>query len=139
MSVSLRKRPNCCVAAKRRFVPGATIRTAARSSNIRSLRWPRASYVVGAVGRSPLLVESFPFEWDRAGLASWHVSRERRTYCESAASNRDGERDDDQNGCDRERDRHAGGNRLRACRRNVGRRRCERKHRAVCIENLIRS
>lgn len=43
------------------------------------------------------------------------------------ASNRDGERDDDQNRSGCERHPHAGGNGLGARRRDVSRRRCERE------------
>ena len=50
--------------------------------------------------------------------------------CKSAASDRDGERDDDQDACDCECDPHAGGNGLGTRRCDVDRRRCEREHSA---------
>jgi hypothetical protein len=50
--------------------------------------------------------------------------------CESTASNRYGERDDDQNRRDCERDPHTGGNSLGTRRCDVDRRRCEREHSA---------
>ena len=48
--------------------------------------------------------------------------------CESTASNRDGECDDDQDCRDRERDPHTGGNGLGRRRRDVDRARCECEH-----------
>src|SRR5262249_5156922 len=49
-SASLRKRPKCCVAAKRRYVPGAEICSAANLEPTRRVLLPRLGSHVGPQG-----------------------------------------------------------------------------------------
>ena len=56
--------------------------------------------------------------------------------CAAVGSSRQGERDDDQNRCDSERDPHTEGDGLGPRRCDVGRRRCEREHSNMDNERL---